>query len=29
MYWSAALFTATAAIVNGLAFRSRHSRFVQ
>jgi putative exporter of polyketide antibiotics len=27
--WSAALFTATAAIVNGLAFRSRHSRFVQ
>jgi hypothetical protein len=28
-YWSAALFTATAAIVNGLAFCSRHSRFVQ
>src|SRR5215211_4914381 len=28
-YWSAALFTATAAIVSGLAFCSRHSRLVQ
>ena len=28
-YWSAALFTATAAIVSGRAFCSRHSRLVQ
>src|SRR5215218_9127464 len=28
-YWSAALFTATAAIVSGVAFCSRHSRLVQ